>query len=144
MSGGESTKCATFKIQAAEAANLRIFVGMVKGNTELKRFHSMLKYNNLFVDQNMSGNVISFMGDSPFEGRPWIFKIPREKPWACPEIKFLSNRIETQTYFIQEEKRHTVWDTTGKTNLTTLKLPRLEVVQYAVLEWLSKKGRTPN
>ena len=27
--GGESTKCVTFKIQAVEAVNLRIFVGMV-------------------------------------------------------------------------------------------------------------------
>ena len=30
--GGESKNCATFKIQAAEAANLRLFVGMVKGD----------------------------------------------------------------------------------------------------------------
>ena len=41
--GGESTKCATFKIQAVEAANLRVFVGMVKGDAELKIFHSVLK-----------------------------------------------------------------------------------------------------
>ena len=30
------------------------------------------------------------------------------------------------------------------TNLTTLRLPRIAVVPYAVVEWLSKKGRTPN
>ena len=30
------------------------------------------------------------------------------------------------------------------TNLTTVRLPRLAVVPYEVLEWLSKKGRTPN
>ena len=29
-------------------------------------------------------------------------------------------------------------------NLTTLRLPRLAVVPYAVVEWLSKKWRTPN
>ena len=79
--GGESKKCATFKIQAVEAANLRVFVGMVKGDAELKIFHSMLKYNNFFVAQNISGNVISFMGDLPLERRPWIFKIPQVKPW---------------------------------------------------------------
>ena len=28
--------------------------------------------------------------------------------------------------------------------LTTLSFPRLAVVPYAVVEWLSKKGRTPN
>ena len=39
--GGESTKCDTFKIQAAEAANLRVFVGIVKGDAELKIFHSI-------------------------------------------------------------------------------------------------------
>ena len=33
--GRESTKCATFKIQAVEAANLRVFVVMVKEDTEL-------------------------------------------------------------------------------------------------------------
>ena len=30
------------------------------------------------------------------------------------------------------------------TNLTTLRLPRISVVPYSVVEWLSKKGRTPN
>ena len=60
--GGELTKCATFKIQAVEAANLQVFVGMVKGEAELKTSHSMLKYNDLFVAQNLSGNVIAFMG----------------------------------------------------------------------------------
>ena len=47
--GVESTKCATFKIQAAEADILWVFLGMVKGDVELKIFHSMLKYNDLFV-----------------------------------------------------------------------------------------------
>ena len=101
--GGESTKCAKFKIQAVEAGNLRVFVGIVKGDVELKIFHSMLKYNDFFVAQNLSGNVISFVGDCPLEGKPWIFKIPRDKTWALPEVKFLSNPIEMQTYFSQEE-----------------------------------------
>ena len=91
---GESTKCATFKIQAVEAANLQVFFWMVKEDAELKIFHSMLKYNGFFVAQNLSGNVIIFMGYRPLEGRPWIFKIPQEKPWAWPEIKFLRNPIE--------------------------------------------------
>ena len=77
---GESTKCAIFKTQAVEAANLRVFVGMVKGDAKLKLFHSMLKYNDLFVSPNLSGNVIAFMGDIPLERRPWVFKIPRDKP----------------------------------------------------------------
>ena len=141
---GESTKCATFKIQAVEVANLRVFVGMVKGDAELKIFHSMLEYNNFSVAQNLSGNVISFMGDRPLEGRPWIFKIPRDKPWAWPEIKFLSNPIEMQTHLIQEENHHAMWDTTIMTNLTTSRLTRLEVVPYAVVEWISEKGRTAN
>ena len=67
---------------------------MVKGDAELKKFHSMLKDNNYFVAKNFSGNVIAFMGDRPLEGRPLIFNIPQEKPWAWPEIKFLSNPIE--------------------------------------------------
>ena len=33
--GGESMKCATFKTQAAEAAKLRVFVGMANGDAEL-------------------------------------------------------------------------------------------------------------
>ena len=37
-----------------------------------------------------------------------------------------------------------MWDTTGKTNLTTLMLPRLALVPYAVVEWISKKGLTLN
>ena len=73
---------------------MRVFVDMVKGGAELKIFHSMLKYNDLFVAQNISGNVIAFMGVRPLEGRLWIFKIPQYKPWAWPEIKLSSNPIE--------------------------------------------------
>ena len=127
---GESTNCATFKIQAAETANLRVFMGMVKGDAELKIFHSMLKYNNFFVAQNLSGNVIVFVGDCPLEGRPWIFKITCNKPWAWPEVKLLSNPIEMQTYFGQEENRDAMWDSTGMTNFTTLRLPRIVVLPY--------------
>ena len=100
----------------------------------------MLKYNNLFVAQNLSGNVIAFMGDRPLEGGLWILNITRENPWACPEVTFLSNPIELQTHFSQEENRNAMWDTTGMTNLTTLRLPRLAMVPYALVEWLSKKG----
>ena len=34
---------------------------MVKGDAKIKIFHSMLKYNNLVVDKNLSGTVIYFM-----------------------------------------------------------------------------------
>ena len=63
--GGELTKCAMFKIQAVDAANLRVSVRMVEGDAELKIFHSMLKYNNLFDAQNISGNIVPFVGDRP-------------------------------------------------------------------------------
>ena len=104
----------------------------------------MLKYNNLFVAQNLSGNVIVFIRGRPLEERRWIFKITRDKPWAWPEVKFLSKPIEIQKNFSQEESRQAIWDTTGMTNLTTLLFPSLAVVPYAVVEWKSKKGRTPN
>ena len=104
----------------------------------------MVKYNDFFVAKNLSGNVIAFMGYRPPEVRPYIFKIPRDKPWAWPEVKFLSNPIEMQTHFSQEENRHAMCDTTVITNLTTLRLPRLAVVPYLLVEWLSKKGCTPN
>ena len=117
-----------------EAANLQVFVGMVKGDAELKIFHSMLKYNYLFVAPNLSGNMIAFMGDLPLEGRSWVFNIPRDKPWVCPEIKFLRNSIEMQTDFSQEGNCPAMWDTTGKTNLTTKKLPSMEVVPYKVAD----------
>ena len=74
------------------------------------------------------------MGDCPLEERPWIFKIPQDKPWMWPKIKFLRNSIEMQTHFRQEENLHAMCDTTGRTNLTTMKLPRLSVVPYAVLD----------
>ena len=100
--GGELTKYTTFKIQAVEAENLQVLVGMVKGDAESKIFHSMLKYNNLFVAQNLSGKVIAFMGGHPLEGSPWVFKIPWDKSWVWPEIKLLRDPIETQTHFSQE------------------------------------------
>ena len=70
-----------FKTQAVEAENLWVFVWMVNGDMELKRFHSLLKYNDLFVAPNLSGKVIAFMGDRLLEGRLWVFNIPQDKPW---------------------------------------------------------------
>ena len=43
---GDSMRLATFKTQAAEAANLQAFVGILNGYAELKLFYSVLKYNN--------------------------------------------------------------------------------------------------
>ena len=37
-----------------------------------------------------------------------------------------------------------MWDSTGMPKLTTIRLPRLVVVPYGVVEWLSKKRPTPN
>ena len=78
--GGESKKCATFKTQAVEAENLLVFFVIVKGYAELRLFHSMLKYNDLFFAPNIPGNVIVFMGGRPLEGRPSVFKILQDKP----------------------------------------------------------------
>ena len=103
--GGGSTRCATFKIQSVEEENLRVFIGIVKGGAELKIFRFMLKYNDLFVTQNLSGNVIAFMGGRPLEGRPWIFNIPRDKPtgyglyleaWCIRHSNARSSRNESQ------------------------------------------------
>ena len=80
-------------MQAVEADNLQKFVGMVKGDAKLKLFYSMLKYNDLFVAPNLSSNVIAFMGGRTLEWRMRVFKIPQGKPWAWPEIKFLSKFI---------------------------------------------------
>ena len=75
---------------------------MVKGDTELKLFHSIAKCNDLFFAPGLCVNVITFMGYQPFKGRPWLFKIPRDKSWVWPEVKFWNNLIEIQTHFIQE------------------------------------------
>ena len=70
---------------------------MVKGDTELKQFQSMLKYNDLnndfFVAPGLSGSVIVFVWDIFLEVRPYVFKIPCDKPWAWPEVKFWNNPI---------------------------------------------------
>ena len=49
-----------------------------------------------------------------------------------------------KTHFRQEGNRHAMWDTMDKTNLTKRKFPRLAVVPYTAVEWLSEGGRTPN
>ena len=42
---------------------LRLFFGTVKGEVKIKLFHYVLKYNGFLVAQNLSGNLIAFMGD---------------------------------------------------------------------------------
>ena len=73
---------------------MKILVGMVKGGIDLKLFHAMIKYNDIFVTNNLSGSVIGFMGDRPLTGRPWDFNIPRDKPWAWPEVEYVENAIK--------------------------------------------------
>ena len=97
-----------------------------------------------FVSPGLSDSVIAFMRDYPLEGRLWLFKITCDKPWAWPEVNFWKNSIEMQKHFIKESNCHFVWDTTGETNLTTKKAPRLAVLTYAAVEWLSKGGQTTN
>ena len=92
-----------------------------KGGRGVKKNHSTLKYSDFFIAQNIPGNVIGFIGDPPLEGRTWIFKIPRDKPWACPEIKLLRNPS-------QEKNCHDMWDITVRTKLTTVHFPRMTVV----------------
>ena len=48
---------------------------MVKRDTELKLFHSMIKYNDLFIAPGINGSVITFMGDLPLEGMKWHFPL---------------------------------------------------------------------
>ena len=59
-------------------------------------------FNDLFVTPGLSGIVIALMGNRPFEGRLWIFKILRDKPWEWREVKLFNRSIEMQTNFIQE------------------------------------------
>ena len=73
-----------------------------------------------------------------------FFKIPRNKLWAWSEVKIWNNSIEIQKHFVNESNHHSVWDATGKMNLTKKKLLRLSVVPYAAVEWPVKGGRTPN
>ena len=68
--GGDDSKAKYVRAQALESQNLQFFVGMVKRDTELKVFCSMVKYNDMFATNNLSSSVIVFMGDSPFAGRP--------------------------------------------------------------------------
>ena len=59
--GGDNTKAKELKAQALESQNMQVFVGTVKGDNELKVFHSMVKYNYMSATNNISGSVIGFM-----------------------------------------------------------------------------------
>ena len=92
--GGDDVEAKDFMAQALESKNMQVFVVMVKGDTELKVLHSMVKYNDMLATNNTSGSVIGFMGDRPLTGRPWDFNIPRDKPWAWPEVEYVENAIK--------------------------------------------------
>ena len=127
-----------------ELQNLHVFVGMVKGDTDIKVFHSMVKYNDMFANNNLNSSVIGFMGDRPLSGRLWVFNIPRDKPWVWPEVEYVNNSIEIQGHFGQEGNNNILWDTEGGTNKTKTKLPRFAMVTYAMFDWLVQVNRTPN
>ena len=76
--GGDDTKDKDFRAQASESQYLQFFVGTVKGDNTLKVFDSMIKYNDMFATNNLSGSVIGFMGDRTLSGRTWVLKLPRD------------------------------------------------------------------
>ena len=117
-----------------ESQNLQVFVGTVKGDNELKVFHSMVKYNYMFATNNISGSVIGFMEDSPLFGRPWVSNIPRDKPWAWPAGEYVDNAIEMQCHFGQEGNNNTLWDTARDPKKAKAKLKRLAMVPYEIVE----------
>ena len=86
---------------------------MVKGDTELKVFYSMVKYNDMFATTNLIGSVIGFMGYRNLSGRPWVYNIQRDRSWAWQEVEYVDNAIEMQGHFRQEGNNKTLWDTAG-------------------------------
>ena len=96
-------KANEFRAQALESQNMRVFVGMVKGDNKLKVFHSMVKYNDMFATNNLSGSVIGFMGDRPLDGMPWVFNIPQDKSWAWTEVECAENAIECRATLERKE-----------------------------------------
>ena len=74
--GGDDSKAKEFRAQALESKNILVFVGVVKGDTELKVFHSMVKYNDMSVTNAISGSHIGLMEDTNSSRRPRVFKIP--------------------------------------------------------------------
>ena len=62
----------------------------------------MLRSGGLFVAPGLSSSVIEFMGDLPLEGSPRVFKIPGDKSWTWPELKFWNDYIEVTTHFIKD------------------------------------------
>ena len=58
--GGDDYKAKYLRDQASESQNIQVFVGVVKGDTELKVFYSMVKYNDMFSTNNPIDSVIGF------------------------------------------------------------------------------------
>ena len=81
---------------------------MIKGDTNLKVFHSMIKYNDMFATNSLSRSVIGFMNDRPLAGRQWVFKITRDKPWAWPEVEYVDNAIKMQGHLGQKGINNTL------------------------------------
>ena len=67
---GDNERKKTFKTQAIETNSLRFFVATLVGETDLKLFHSLVKYNDMFVATSMSGHVVALLGDRELAGRP--------------------------------------------------------------------------
>ena len=65
---GENERKKTFKTKTTEANSLRFFVANLVGETDLNLFHSLVKYNDMFVATSMSGHVVAFLGDRELEG----------------------------------------------------------------------------
>ena len=100
--GDDDEKAKDFRAQDLESQNLQVFVGMVKGDIELKVFHSMIKYNGMFANNNLIRSVIGFMGNGTLAGRPWVLNTPRDKPWEWTEVEYAE--MQSKCRAIQEKK----------------------------------------
>ena len=72
---GGSTKCATFKIQAAEAENLRVFVGMVQGGRRVKNISLYVKIQQFVCCSKYLWKYYFFDGGSSTGRKPMDFPV---------------------------------------------------------------------
>ena len=116
---------------------------MLEGEPDLKVFHLIVKYNNMFMAKGMRGQVIAFLGDRPETGRPMMVTF-KDKPWTWPLVKYCMDTVLLETFYSVEQNQGTLLQVPITGQLEEKMLPRLVTIPLCMVEWVVAESRTPN
>jgi hypothetical protein len=89
----------------------------------------------------VQGKYIRFIGDRGNVRYPVLFILPPKNTWAWPRIKYLAERNQFESHFVEQDTWDQLWTTGANDNeLSEKTLPRILELPSFVAEYIQAQG----